>query len=210
MKSFFRCVLAGALSSNESKLVAIVRSTMDLVELGVWNHDPDLLRFAWRPLRVPSETSSPISGSSEQSLVTLHSGMIQHSLPAQKKALPVFPCWQCDKESSRTSQQPAAPPALRLCFWVCPVLCLVSRAPGISRSIRRLQSASLWPVHFYSGMRQAARILTRSRHPWGTLTNDQGLSTHGQEPAAASWALLPGEHDSSRPVNFPGLEANEF
>lgn len=46
--------------------------------------------------------------------------------------------------------------------------------------------------------------------PLGTLTNDQGLSTHGQEPAAASWALLPDECDSSRPLNVPELRVNEF
>lgn len=46
--------------------------------------------------------------------------------------------------------------------------------------------------------------------PLGTLTNDQGLSTHGQEPATASWALLPDECDSSRPLNVPELKVNEF
>ena len=46
--------------------------------------------------------------------------------------------------------------------------------------------------------------------PLGTLTNDQGLSTRGQEPAAASWALLPADCHSSRPLNVPELRVNEF
>lgn len=66
----------------------------------------------------------------------------------------------------------------------------------------------LWAGQLYSGMRHTARILTQSRHPWGTLTNDRGLSAHGQEPAAASWALLPDECDSSRPVTIPGQGVN--
>lgn len=34
--------------------------------------------------------------------------------------------------------------------------------------------------------------------PWGTLTNDWGLSVHGWQPMVASWALLPDSCDSSR------------
>lgn len=56
------------------------------------------------------------------------------------------------------------------------------------------------------GTRQA---LNMKQAPRGPLTNDQGLSTHGQEPAAASWALLPDECNGSRPLNVPDLGVNE-
>lgn len=52
-------------------------------------------------------------------------------------------------------------------------------------------------MQLYSGVRHTARILTWSRHSWGTLTNDQELSAHGQEPVTTSWAPLPDECDSS-------------
>lgn len=61
-------------------------------------------------------------------------------------------------------------------------------------------------MRLHNGIKHTARILTWSRHPWETLTNDQGLSVHGQKPVAARWALLPDECDDSGHANIPGLE----
>lgn len=45
--------------------------------------------------------------------------------------------------------------------------------------------------------------------PWGTLTNDWGLSVHGWQPMAASWALLPDSCDSSRLMKHFRTGAND-
>lgn len=45
--------------------------------------------------------------------------------------------------------------------------------------------------------------------PWGTLTNDWGLPGHGQQPMAASWALLPDSCDSSRLMKHFRTGAND-
>lgn len=45
--------------------------------------------------------------------------------------------------------------------------------------------------------------------PWGTLTNDWGLSVHGWQPMVASWALLPDSCDSSRLMKHFRTGAND-
>lgn len=110
-------------------------------------------------------------------------------------------------------EKPEESPAFGLNRWVCPVLFL-SPSSLQGPQTQQTHQQDLVSLAVASAIIQwceaCRQDLNMKQAPWGTLTNDQGLSVCGWQPMTASWAILPDPCDSPRLMKHFRTGVNEL